>query len=253
MPLSKNYQEADRLLKRYKSVIREKVLTRRENGGGIAKHVQRPIEDDLWQLITTGFGHESRTLNAIPKNHTKIDYLLANGGSKWQNYERSIRTAEWMEEHGQCMDNIRPGKSTIPQAGRGAFATRFIPKGGLVAPAPLIHIANKQELVMYDVLPEDENNLVHRNVSRPIHHQLLLNYCFGHPNSTVLLSPYGMLTSLINHSPNAANARIEWTSKPMRNPEWMDLDPKEFVHEYHSGLQFDFIALRDIEGMCVFV
>lgn len=93
------------------------------------------------------------------------------GGTQNRNYKRSIRSLEWLEEHGQCMDNIKPGNSKIPNAGRGAFATRFIPKGGLVSPAPLIHIKDKQELVMYDVLPEGEDGLVRRNASQPIHHQ----------------------------------------------------------------------------------
>jgi len=102
---------------------------------------------------------------------------------------------------------------------------------------------------MYDLLPENEDGLVHRNASRPVHHQLLLNYCFGHPNSTMLFSPYGLLTSLINHSPDNANTRIVWASKDkLRNPEWLDMHPKDFVKEHHSGLQFDFIALRDIEA-----
>jgi hypothetical protein len=58
-----------------------------------------------------------------------------------------------LEENGQCMDNIKDGVSTIPDAGRGAFANRFIPKGGLVAPAPLIHIPDRSIFTMYAHLP----------------------------------------------------------------------------------------------------
>ena len=38
----------------------------------------------------------------------------------------------WQEKHGQCLDNIRDGISTNPNAGRGVFANRFIPKGGQI-------------------------------------------------------------------------------------------------------------------------
>jgi SET domain len=77
---------------------------------------------------------------------------------------------------------------------------------------------------------------------------VLLNYVFGHRHSTILLSPYGLLSSLINHSPNKANTRIQWTTSPMRSPEWFEMDPEEWIMSTHSGLQWDFIALRDIEA-----
>lgn len=31
----------------------------------------------------------------------------------------------------------------------------------------------------------------HRDISKPIGQQLLLNYCFGHSSSSMLLCPYG--------------------------------------------------------------
>ena len=240
MPMRRHYREANGIIKRYRQ-FRDKVF---EN---VPAHKKNDIEADLWELII-GSEFETRTINALPRNVSRLDSIMENGGAAWQNYDRSIRDIEWLEQNGQCMDNIRPGKSTIPQAGRGAFATRRIPKGGLVAPAPLIHIGDKDELIMYEVLPENEEGLIHRNASQPIGHQLLLNYCFSHRNSTLLLSPYGYLTSLINHSPTEPNAQIEWTKMPMRSPEWMFMDPSEFAKEHHSGLQFDFIALRDIEA-----
>jgi hypothetical protein len=241
MPLNRHYALADKLVRRYMD-IRRQVFRRTQ------KHSRGELEADLWELIK-GWGFESRTLNALPRNHSTIEEVMKNGGTAWQNYQRSIRDMDWLKKYGQCMDNIRPGRSTVPQAGRGAFATRPLPKGTVIAPAPLIHIADKKELIMYDVLPENDDGLIHRNASKPIHHQLLINYCFGHRNSTLLLSPYGYLTSLINHSPNGqANARIVWTSQKMRNPEWIQKDPQEFATESHSGLQFDFVATRDIEA-----
>lgn len=242
MPMHRHYKEADSFVVNRYQPFRDKKLA------DIPEHLKDDVQRDLWDVIKN-FGFETRWLNALPEDPLEIDELMDWGGTQWRNYKRSIRNVDWLDEHGQCMDNIKPGKSKIPNAGRGAFATRFIPKGGLVGPAPLIHIKDKQELVMYDVLPEgEEDGLVRRNASRPIHHQLLLNYAFGHRNSTVLLSPYGLLTSLINHSPDQANARIVWTSQPMRSPEWMEKDPEEWIMEHHSGLQWDFIALKDIQA-----
>ena len=154
---------------------------------------------------------------------------------------------EWLQQHGQCADNIRDGVSTIPGAGRGAFATRRIPKGGLVAPVPLIHISNKAQLTMYDMTtPKDGDGKIYRNTLKPIGKQLLLNYCFGHRDSTLLLSPYGIVTSLINHSSQKPNARLEW-SKTMRHPEWRQQAIPSFARVKHNGLSMDFVALEDID------
>merc|ERR1712176_1041473 len=36
---------------------------------------------------------------------------------------------EFLQKEGKCQDHIVPGISTIPHAGRGAFAARDLPKG----------------------------------------------------------------------------------------------------------------------------
>jgi hypothetical protein len=145
------------------------------------------------------------------------------------------------------MDNIRPGNSTNIDAGRGAFANRFIPKGGLVAPAPLIHVADYDAMRVFQ--PMDQPHFPGRyqpNQNGPWNYQLFLNYCFGHQESTLALCPYGLLTAFINHSHNKPNARIVW-SQEMRHPDWREEEIDEWASELHTGLQIDFVALRDIE------
>ena len=56
------------------------------------------------------------------------------------------------------MDNIKVGNSTNPDAGRGAFANRFIPQGGLVAPAPLIHIRDYNSFKMFQPKYKNDNS-----------------------------------------------------------------------------------------------
>ena len=70
-------------------------------------------------------------------------------GIKETELEGSIRPVDWLRINGKCLDNLRPGVSNIEGAGRGAFATRFIPQGDLVAPAPLIHIPYKEAVLMH--------------------------------------------------------------------------------------------------------
>lgn len=261
LPLMDDFDHADEILDRYDTMMkrlkndRKKELllsSKKENNNFDQNRKFKLISDDLVNDvydIIKNFPFESRTINAIPETNDNIDYILKEGTSM-QHYNRSLKSLDWLSENGQCMDNIYPGKSTIRQAGRGVFASRFIPKDGLVSPAPLIHIKHKGELIMYDLLPENLDGVVSRNASAPNHYQLLLNYCFGHPDSTLLLSPYGMFTSLINHAPLASekvNTRIIW-SKNMRNPQWMNQTMKSgWVHDQHSGLSWDFVATRDIQ------
>jgi hypothetical protein len=171
-------------------------------------------------------------------------------GTAFQLYNATVKNQEWMEEHGQCMDNIKQGVSSIPHAGRGAFAGRRIRKGGLVAPAPLIHLPNRSNLVTYEH-KIDEDGKWRRNTAKPLHHQLLLNYCFGHRESSLLLCPYGLLTWYINHDAKNPNTKIVW-SKQHRHPEWFSQPIEEWGDTGHNGLSLDYIALRDIVSLCSF-
>jgi hypothetical protein len=233
IPMKDNFNEADVLLYNFHHLQSE-----------VLKYYPDSLQQDLWKLITD---LNTRTTNALPSSlENATAEVLRKGGTGRMYEDRSRHSLEWLQEHGQCMDNIRNGMSEIPQAGRGAFATRFLPAGSLVAPAPLIHIPNRTQLVMYETMPPD-NAVISRNTSQPVHQQLLLNYCFGHADSNVLMSPYGVLVNLINHGSGAkANTKIVW-SKDMRHPEWLDQPPKVMEGDWHSGLSFDFVALRDIQ------
>ena len=131
---------------------------------------------------------------------------------------------------GLCFDNIVQRESTIPQAGRGAFAARDISEGSLVAPAPLLHFMNWEDL----------------NVSESSERKdILLNYCFGHESSPMLLCPASSVT-LINHSKNP-NAKIQWAKDPsFRKKDWRSATLDELKNEFSSVLMFEVVATRDI-------
>lgn len=80
---------------------------------------------DFWELIIN-FPYKSRSQSALPKNLPAAIKAAIEGiyeSEMWQ----STRSLEELERSGKCLDNIRNGKSSIPSAGRGAFAARFIP------------------------------------------------------------------------------------------------------------------------------
>jgi len=118
----------------------------------------------------------------------------------------------------------------------------------LVAPAPLVHIADKSAANMYEERIGNRGNIV-RNDTAMIQRQLITNYMFGHPNSTVLLFPYSSNVPYINHHSTEYNAELRWaTDAPwIHNEDWLT-KPVSFLEEqWQSGLMMEFIALRDIQ------
>jgi SET domain len=210
-----------------------------------------------------------------------INHMLDVAGSTGLNYyNRSIQAVSILEKHGSCVDYIRADKSTIPLAGNGAFANTHLPAGTVVAPMPLIHLLDRSYLFIYEgimmdgsldvdestdeyldfydeyILDEDdaENSSEHQSNHRlherkVIHHQLLLNYCFGHNDSSILLCPYGVGSGLVNHAGPGfdANVKLAWSKKFSKRSEWLNQTLDEWEKHEYNGLAFEFVAIRDIE------
>ena len=102
---------------------------------------------------------------------------------------------EALRQRGYCLDNLRPKKSRVKQAGRGAYATRDMAKGAVVAPVPVL------------ILPKNNND---DDAIIPVEKQLLRNYCLGHKDSSILLYPFGPFVNLINHY-TTPNVKFVWS------------------------------------------
>ena len=232
IPLSSDYTGADKFLKIYHNFATGKL-----------KQVPDEIKRDFWGVIRN-FWNESRSLNALPKFASDIGAALEEGVTS---LKREIRSPEWLKENGECLDNIQPQPSTIKQAGRGAFATRFMPKESLVITAPLIHIPRGRDVFrMYEMNATNAKGEYVHNRTKPFGYQLMMNYAFGHPDSSVLLSPYGPSVSFINHaSGDEANVRLQWAEPSHewlnKSVNWLERNTK------NAQLSFDFIATRDIQ------
>ena len=255
IPVQADYERADALLQAFLELLEQMCAN------GVCMNVSSDDDKDdshgalqvayhdLVELMTGPLSSiwPSRTLNALPSDPTVVE-SVAETGTAFRDYNRSARSLEWLGEHGACMDHLQIGKSQIDeQAGHGAFATRFLAKGSLVAPAPVLQM-RKSLLEMFpvrmdlvgglEVAPDEERN----------HYQLILNYCFGSPQLSFVLCPYGAVTGLINHSKEQANVKLEWNYKLMQHPEWLDLEPDAWVDKLHSGLVMNYVATRDIQS-----
>lgn len=210
--------------------------------------VDTEIYDDLWdEFIKHTVWNESRIMGAFMHTPLEKEMLDKNMTLKQVRTAESKRTPEWLKNHGSCSDHIRERVSTIRQAGRGAFATRDLPKGAIVSPLPLIQIIDQTVLEMYQLSDIKSKK---RKQRRIVGYQLMMNYCFGHTNSTMLLCPYGPIASLVNHNQTRANVRLQWAD-PFRgnhNPELLELPIDEFSGHRTANLAMDMVALRDIEA-----
>jgi hypothetical protein len=196
---------------------------------------RKVLSDEVWNAIMAVFVEDERKRNALPKTVEGIADAL-DRYSAWTYLPNNPREIDWLEENGYCMDLLDIRTSTIPQAGRGAFASRFIPKGSVVAPAPLVQIKR-----------DDISNRGRGRFSEnmPNHPQLLLNYCFGHNDSSLLLIPYSSAANLINHDASSPNSEIRWSTASPKG-DWGDLSVKNVIAKDHAWLMLEVRATRDI-------
>ncbi|CAJ1963966.1 unnamed protein product [Cylindrotheca closterium] len=207
-------------------------------------HLQHLFEDIL---IPIGEIWNLTTLKALPSSFDEV--LIANREDIGMTHQpNATRSLEWLEVNGKCIDNIVPGRSTIDGAGHGAFASRNLPKGTVVTGTPLHHIPFQDEFTpMYRVVTRGQKQYLDRR--EVAGQQLVLNYCFGHPQTTLLLCPYGFGVNYINHNRSKANVRIRWAQNGITSHDesWLLKSPSEMLAETGAHLALDYIATRDIK------
>jgi SET domain len=241
------------------------------------------LHKELWEtfVLDSAWKRNSRILAAFPpltRNDTKnmevYDEMTRFKSLIDYKKRQMVRSPEWLNEHGVCADTLRMIEpSTIRQAGRGVVANRFLAKGTVVLPVPLIPIPNRTILELQRQRPPTSNTNNNNDTKngrsyRPsslsstmTHYQLLLNYCLGHAESSVLLSPYGPGFSLINHNQTLANVKLQWADPERSNhhPHLLQLPVKSLLNQLkrpttsttttstgHGGLAMEVVALRNI-------
>ncbi|KAL3804966.1 hypothetical protein ACHAWO_012539 [Cyclotella atomus] len=179
---------------------------------------------------------------AFPKHVSDIPYILQHGAAAYSMKDNK-RTVEWIEENGMCVDTLVAAKSTIPQAGNGAFAKRAVSKDDIIVTTPVITMTLNQLKLREQVTGSDWNEYV-------IHggFQQILNYCYGAGESTLVFFPSAPVVNFINHgSKEKANAEIRWSSTPHHKAEWLNAPLDEMKTKIKSGLFFDIVATKDIQ------
>jgi hypothetical protein len=203
----------------------------------------KELSQELWEDLL-GSVKTDRIKTLLPSNSRDLKQASKMGSAQF-NFPSSIRSLEWLKEYGWCIDNtVTGGISMIPQAGRGMFATRVIKKGSTVVPVPLI-IVERRLTEMHSPVYDYKTKKV-SYTDEIIGTQLLINYCYGHPQSSLLLIPNLADGNLINHDGNDPNTAIRWVDKHhLSSEEWLSKSAKEMI-ENKIGAMMEFYALREI-------
>ncbi|CAJ1947767.1 unnamed protein product [Cylindrotheca closterium] len=162
------------------------------------------------------------------------------------------------KEEIMCLDDtlgVAAGTANPDASGKAVYAKRNIKKGEVVFSSPLVPISRTEMEIPKEIKKEYEVP----------DQQLLLNYAFGHPDSDLLLLPYGPTVNYINHHSDFVNVEVRWHtpkeySKPLtkrqehHHPELLEV-PGRMVSQIHGkGLMFDYVATKDIqEGHEIFL
>lgn len=229
IPLTKDYRKARGLLARMDKILRDKLDLR---------------EDMFRDLYTIATSFDSRVLNALPRDFSDFDEALEKGlrSTLQQDFMRPNVAA--MPES-RCLENIVADTSSIEGAGRGAFITRSFAEGETITGSPILHIPDKERLNMY--YWDQARGL--KDKSKVVGHQLVMNYCWGHEESTLVLCPYGAGVNYINHSREQANVKIQWAPHGQigQDDAWFHWTLHSLYNAYQPRLAWDYVALRDLE------
>lgn len=230
--LTEDYPYAETLMKQLHRIL--------EQGNVLAD-----AGKDIWNMITHLPWEKSRTINALPAPFETLE-LVAKEDIRAAYQPEATRTLEDLATNGRCMDNIRPQPSTIRQAGRGAFATRFLAKDTIITGTPMLFFPSADYFKMYEGDWHTKATPPGTNVK---HHQILLNYCWHHHNeSSIYLCPYGSGINYVNHNKTQANVRLQWAPDGHMNHDASLLhnSPTAMYGIAAPQLHMDVIATQDI-------
>jgi len=126
-----------------------------------------PLSDDP--------NNPSRTVKAVPDDYDQLPIIASGGGIRAAYQPQATKTIDELEETGRCIDAIYPARSTLPQAGRGAFAKRRFLTDEIITGSPLLFAHHDDFVKVYKGDWFDNESPPTRE---QVGWQLVLNYCW---------------------------------------------------------------------------
>ena len=263
-----DYADADQVLEKVLAYMKrfEKDFQKKKKGAELQEDILDFVLDNI---LTNTAGKRAKAIRSlIPANPRKLQAVKDAGGTFAYRNRDMVKSRDWLQRNGICIDDLQMGPSTIPDVapGYGVTASRDFAEGEILTVSPLLFIADEEVLAMYQiisktVLEDDEETetrekttVYEYNYDNPqIGQQMLMNYAYGHAQSSVLLVPTAPVVNLINHASEGfeANAYVDWSDHPnMPNTyEYLQLSVED-LRELDSGaplLVMKVVASRDIK------
>jgi SET domain len=249
--LREDYDIADKLL--------DKILHFMNHfKGQMSETLQDQVLDFMLEKVLHGAAgkHAKVIRSLIPAHPAKLQRVKDAGGTfAYRNFE-IIRDLPWLYEHGQCIDNMVAGRSTIDDAGRGAFARRALAAGSTISPVPFHPIRKEEVLDVYTTVKkvnrtDGKDEYVLDETAEPTGGQLLINYCFGHAESTLFLLPTAPMVNLVNHAPKKSdvNAILRWSKHQhvANDNDLHDVAIRKWGKHNTRPIVMELVATRDIK------
>ena len=221
---------------------------------------------ELWELIKN-FPIQSRIIRALPDYQDVSSVAQMGMRSLFQPAAKRDVEDELFRSNGQsrCQDWIRPGPSSVHAL--GAFATRDLPEGIVVSGSPLLH-TSKERWNERGQIWNEFTKQYQKSYSGKENYAMVMNYCWGHVRSSLLLCPYGIGVLYINHASNETissdtltsesgsrpipNVKIQWApdGQISQNSASLKKTPKELWSSEDTKVTFaiDYVTTRPIKA-----
>ena len=232
---SEDYLQAEQLTKDFDKLAKK-------------RYEEHPWQFELWEMVgdvVALWKKRSGLLSVLPQ-YFDVQQVLQLGIRSLYEYQGTRDLGELMGNSARCVDGIRPGSSEIHHL--GAFATRSFSKGAIVIGSPMLHSIKHHWNARAQVYDSFTKSYKAVNSTGDDDYALLVNYCWSHEESSILLCPYGIGVSYINHS-DEPNMKIQWApdGQLSQSNEWFKKTPAELSKTKKAGLSFDYVALREIQ------
>jgi hypothetical protein len=123
---------------------------------------------DTMRQTVSALTENERIASILPQTPAQLQQVL-HAATSWTSSaladalatQASVltRSVDWIRQEGMCLDHIVPKPSTIPGAGKGAFAQRPLQEGERIVPVPLVHFGGKDRIAtpLLEELEEDSH------------------------------------------------------------------------------------------------
>jgi hypothetical protein len=198
VPLAESFRRANHVVASIWAFIS---INRVNEAAFLSEALLRQVRNNFVDEIDLRTATVLRNINTIED----LQRIIARSGTAEATVE--ARSDDWLARNGYCLDHIYVAESSVPNAGRGAFSRRKIPMDSIIIASPALVTTRAVLYTNQTEIPEKTNNL-----------HLLINYHFGHKNSSVLFFPL-VTSAFINHGSDdrQPNARFQFSTTDKRS------------------------------------